>query len=254
MKSSQLYLSTVDPQAGDLARQYGLGLEIAEFCTAWNLDDEFPAADQAVRREGAGISRFTLHGPYSELYPCAVDRKARALARDRFLQAIRAAALYGADKLILHGGFDPHLYYPIWFREQSILFFRDFIREVPENLTLCLENVLEPEPSYLLDIIRAVDSPRLRLCLDVGHANAYSQASPLNWVCQAGDLISHFHLHNNDGTQDSHSPLPQGTIPMKRLLEKISLSCPHATMTLELPEAASSLVWLREEKILEEEV
>ena len=51
MKKDKLYLSTIDPKAQELARQYGLGLEIAEYCTAWNMDDEFPQTDAAVREK-----------------------------------------------------------------------------------------------------------------------------------------------------------------------------------------------------------
>ena len=41
MNPSQLYLSTIDPLAGDIARQEGLGGEIAEFCSAVNADEYF---------------------------------------------------------------------------------------------------------------------------------------------------------------------------------------------------------------------
>ena len=104
MDKNQLYLSAIDPHAARLARKYGLGLELSEFCTAWNLDDEFEETDRLVRKEMEGISRFTLHGPFNELFPCAVDRKARALAFSRYVQTIEIAAHYGIKKLIFHGG------------------------------------------------------------------------------------------------------------------------------------------------------
>ena len=253
MKRNTLYLSTIDPQAHDLARQWGLGLEIAEFCTAWNLDDEFPQTDRKVRRQLQGISRAVLHGPYNELFPCAIDRRARALAADRYLQAIETALRYGIHKLVIHAGFDPYLYFSQWFIPQSVLFFRDFLKDVPGDVELCLENVLEPQPSYLTQIIRQVDDPRLRMCLDVGHAQAYSEISPVDWVLEAQDCLSHFHIHTNNGLQDQHGPLFQGVIPMEALLQQIALRCPQASVTLELPQAESSLVWLQEKKILEEE-
>lgn len=253
MKKQSLYLSTVDENAGDLARKYGLGLELAEFCTAWNLDDEFPQTDVKIRKESRDIHRFTVHGPYNELFPCAIDRKARALAAQRFRQAIDIARGYGAKKLVLHAGFNPWLYYPIWFTEQSILFFRDFVRYIPEDMTVCLENVLETEPKMMTDILRAVDSPRLRMCLDVGHANAYSKVKPEGWIRECQDVLSHFHIHNNDGTRDSHSGLTDGTIPMQTLFAQIEDQCPRASVTLELPDAAASLAWMNEMHLMEEE-
>ena len=37
MKKDQLFLSTIAPDAAEEARRHGLGLEIAEYCTAWNI-------------------------------------------------------------------------------------------------------------------------------------------------------------------------------------------------------------------------
>ena len=253
MKKEKLYLSTVDENAGDLSRKYGLGLELAEFCTAWNLDDEFPQTDEKIRKESQGIDRFTIHGPYNELFPCAIDRRARALARDRFCQTLEIARHYGVHKVVFHAGFNPWLYYPIWFTEQSIVFFKDFVREIPEDITVCLENVLEDTPAMMTDIIRAVDSPRLRMCLDVGHANAYSKVKPETWITECRDVLDHFHIHNNDGTRDSHSALTEGTIPMADLLAQIECLCPRATLTLELPDGAASLDWMSKNHLLEEE-
>ena len=252
MKKENLYLSTVDSRAGELARKYGLGLELAEFCTAWNLDDEFPQTDAKVRKEMAGLDRFTLHGPYNELFPCAIDKKARRLARDRYLETLDIARGYGIRKIILHGGFNPYLYFPIWFTEQSTLFFKDFVRDIPEDMTVCLENVLEPEPKVLTDILQAVDDPRLRMCLDVGHAQAYSEVSPEGWIRQAWDFIAHFHVHNNDGTHDLHGPLMDGVISMPSLFKNIQQLCPEATVTLEIPDAASSLLYMQKNHLLEE--
>ena len=84
MENHRFYLSTISADAADTARRYGLGLEIAEYCTAYNMDGHFPETDAAVREKLAGIARATLHAPFSELFPCAIDPRARALAADRF--------------------------------------------------------------------------------------------------------------------------------------------------------------------------
>ena len=41
MKKQRVYLSTIDPEAGSIARAQGLGVEIAEYCTASNMDEHF---------------------------------------------------------------------------------------------------------------------------------------------------------------------------------------------------------------------
>ena len=239
MKREQIYLSTVDPRAGELARELGLGVEIAEYCTAWNMDREYPQTDERLRGALAGNPRRILHGPFNELFPCAIDPEARDLAARRYRQAIALARDYGADKVVIHAGFNPWLYYPVWFREQSAVFWREFLAEDP-GVEIVLENVLEQEPEWMTDILRAVDSPRLRLCLDVGHVNAYSPVDAAQWLRRCAPWISHFHLHNNNGTRDAHDPLFRGSIPMEELLTLAGELCPEATFTLELPDAENS--------------
>ena len=239
MKREQIYLSTVDPRAGELARELGLGVEIAEYCTAWNMDREYPQTDERLRGALAGNPRRILHGPFNELFPCAIDPEARDLAARRYRQAIALARDYGADKVVIHAGFNPWLYYPVWFREQSAVFWREFLAEEP-GVEIVLENVLEQEPEWMTEILRAVDSPRLRLCLDVGHVNAYSPVDTAQWLRRCAPWISHFHLHNNNGTRDAHDPLFRGSIPMEELLTLAGELCPEATFTLELPNAENS--------------
>ena len=248
MMKENIYLSTIDTAAASLAREYGLGIEIAEYCTAWNMDREFSAVDPLVRESLKGISRSTLHGPYNELFPCAIDPKAKELAAFRYRQAIDLAKKYGSKKVIVHGGYNPWIYYPVWYVEQSILFWKEFLQEDP-GVEIVVENVLETEPQWLLDIIKGVDDPRLKLCLDVGHVNAYSAIPLEEWLKSWAPYISHFHVHNNDGTRDQHNPLTEGSIPMKKLFAMIDELCPDATATLELMEGKSSVQWLEEERI-----
>lgn len=244
--TDRIYLSTIDPEAGNVARQYGLGVEIAEFCTAWNMDRELPAVEKTLEETLTGISRRVLHGPFNELFPCAIDPKARQLAAFRFSQAAALAQVYGAGKLVLHGGFNPQMYYPQWYVEQSVLFWKDFLKTLPEGLTVCVENVLEPAPDMLLDIVRGVGNPRLRLCLDLGHVNAYSKIPAKTWLTECGAYLSHLHIHNNDGTWDTHSALYEGTLPIRELLE-IAMGQEGVTATLELPDCLPSVKWLLEE-------
>ena len=241
------YISTTASDAHEAALRHGLGIEIAEFCTAWNMDDEFTETDPRVRRSLEGVSRSLLHGPFNELFPCAIDRQARALAARRYRQAIALAKNYGADKVIIHAGYNPWIYYPVWYVEQSVVFWKEFLEEDP-GLDLVLENVLETEPQWLPDILAGVDHPRLKMCLDVGHVNAYSPHSVKVWLETCAPWISHFHIHNNDGSRDAHCPLKEGTIPMAEMLTLAEALCPEATFTLELFEAEDSVRWLKERK------
>ena len=96
-----------------------------------------------------------------------------------------------------------------------------------------------------------MNDPRLRLCLDIGHVNAYSKVSVMEWLELCAPWISHFHVHNNDGTADRHCALFEGTIPMADFLRRAEALCPGATFTLELMEDGASVTWLADEGLLE---
>jgi sugar phosphate isomerase/epimerase len=198
-----------------------------------------------VKKKLEGVSQRLLHAPYNELFPCAIDKKARELAAYRYRQAIDLAKCYGAKKVIIHGGYNSRIYFPVWYVEQSIVFWKVFLETDP-GVQIVLENVLEDDPQWLLDIVKGVDDPRLRLCLDVGHVNAYSALPVMDWLEMWAPYISHFHIHNNDGSRDQHSPLTEGTIPMLQLLTRAQERCPEATYTLELMQDRSSVAWLAE--------
>lgn len=248
MNNERMYLSTIAPDAKIVAQEYGFGLEIAEYCTAWNMDEKFADVDSVVKKKMDGISASILHAPYNELFPCAIDKMARKLAAYRYRQAIDLSKRYGAHKVVIHGGYNGRIYYPVWYVEQSILFWKDFLQEDP-GVEIVLENVFETDPQWLLDIVQGVDHPRLKMCLDVGHVNAYSPISAMEWLEICGPVLDHFHIHNNDGTQDQHSQLNHGQIPMKELLIRIEQLCPRATVTLELMKTRPSVQWLVENSL-----
>ena len=249
MTKDKLYLSTIDGNAQEIARGHGFGLEIAEYCTAWNMDEKFLETDTAVRQKLTGIQNRILHAPFNELFPCAIDPKARALAADRYRQAIGLARDYGATKVVIHGGYNPRIYYPVWYVEQSVLFWKAFLEE-DLGVEIVLENVLEETPDMLLNIVKGVGEPRLKLCLDVGHVNAYSSVPVMEWLAQWAPWVSHFHIHNNDGSADQHEALANGTVPVKDLFAHAEFMCPDATCTLELIEGESSVRWLKENDLL----
>lgn len=249
MKKETIYLSTISTDAPCVAREHSFGLELAEFCTAWNMDEKFIHVDSVVKKKLEGIPRSLLHAPYNELFPCAIDKKARALAAERYRQATDLATRYGSRKVIIHGGYNPRIYFPVWYVKQSVLFWQDFLRDNP-GVEIVLENVLEDDPRWLLDIVAGVDDPRLRLCLDIGHVNAYSSVPLTDWLVLWAPYLSHLHIHNNDGSRDAHNALNEGTIPIKELLLQAQHLCPDATYTLELMNDAPSVVWLQENDLI----
>ena len=247
---TKYYISTIDENADALAKEYGLGLEIAEFCTAWNLDEKREEIEPIIKGHLESSDRFVLHGPFNELFPCAIDKKIRAVAYERYKQTVEEAKNCGIKKIVIHGGYNPRIYYQQWYTPESIPFWQEFLSEIPDDMVLCLENVFEEEIWMLADIVRAVNDKRIRMCLDIGHVNAYSQVPVENWIEECADIIEHFHIHNNDGTWDYHCQLFDGSMDMEKVLKLIDEKCPNASITLELVESAPSVQWLKEKKMI----
>ena len=247
MKKERLFLSTIADDAVQTAREFGLGVELAQFCLAENMD-KTPPDVQASLDAALEVPRRVLHAPFAELCPAAIDPLVREVAKRRFLQAAALAKRYGAEKMVVHSGFIPLVYYPEWFAPQSAAFWREFLNDV-DGLTLCVENVMETSPDALRQIAEQVNDPRLRICFDVGHAFCQSgELAP--WLDALAPYISHVHLHNNHGSFDEHLGLPDGTLDMAAVIRQLEALAPQATYTLEVRSARASVEWLLKEGLL----
>ena len=159
--------------------------------------------------------------------------------------------------MIVHANYIADLYYPGWFVNRHVEFWKRFLGEHKEDITICLENVMENEPDLLQEIIKQVGDPRFRMCLDVGHANLTPMA-PIDWLRMCAPYISHYHIHNNDGPAglprrnmgDKHSALGKGNIDMLTLLRTAEQLTPDATAAIESYEPEESVRWLAENGLI----
>ena len=253
MRRELVYVSSIGEDCCEAAREFGVGIELAQFCTAARLDG-VPAEpwEIPVERCLAAADRFVLHGPFNELTPAAIDPLVLDVTKKRYRQAIEKAHATDIQKLVLHAGFLPLVYYPEWFIDRSIAVWRELLRDVPEDMTVCLENVLEPEPQLLTAIMQAIRDPRLRICLDLGHANTCaSEIPPEDWLRACAPYLSHVHLHNNQGDRDLHAALFDGVMDIEGLFFMLEELSPRATCTLELTQDSPSLDWLENKHLLE---
>ena len=237
-----IYLSEMDARAAALARERGLGLETIAFCVPERLEDEAFIQDKAA--ELRDFAKVSLHAPYAELFPCAIDLQVREVARRRLRRAGEICARLGIRRMIAHTGCAPRMYFPEWYVPRSVEFWRDLLRELPENVELLLENVLDPNPSELAAIIDGVNDPRLGACLDVGHANVYSPVAAVEWARILGTRIRHVHLHNNDGTVDAHAAPNAGTVDVRALLAALERCAPDADICIESRDVPACLDFL----------
>ncbi len=126
MRREGLYIATIAADAERVAKAYDAGLELNALCMPDALDWSAARQDARLHAQMGGLlgERCILHGPYAEIFPCAIDPRARQLAMDRLLTAARAALRCGIRRMVAHAGFLPNVYMPEWFVPQSAAFWR----------------------------------------------------------------------------------------------------------------------------------
>lgn len=247
----KLHISTIDPSARGLALRFGTGIESAHFCWAQYMDLELDKHFEKARADMSGISSLWFHAPFAELSPSAIDPRVLALTRERYLSSIRIAGELGIKRIVIHSGYIPKVYFPEYFVERSIEFWKELMKGLPGDILIALENVMDETPDMLVQIAREADDKRLGLCLDIGHANCSNGGvSPIGWLEAMREYLVHVHIHNNFGERDTHNALPEGSIPMEETLLAISELCPEATLTIENMNSLPSLEWLCEKGFL----
>ena len=249
----RLYIATFTENSVEAARCYGIGLELNHTCISENLDDapevrQSLLAQMASDIEKSGTQNLFMHGPFTEIYPAAIDPRAREFGRKRLDQAFEAARSLNIHNMVVHNGWLPFIYFKEWQAEKGSEFWMDYIEDKPADFRIYVENVLEDEPYMMADMMKKIDDPRIRLCLDVGHAHAVTSADiPVEtWIEVLSPWLGHFHLHNNDGTGDQHNIFAEGTMDMDKILRTIRANCSKdVTFTIEAREAVACTEWLK---------
>ena len=238
-------------KAAEVCEAERLGIEIQSFYDP-DYSVRTPDAVERHKRIVEKISLRSFHGPFGDLCAGSFDVMVRDLARYRYLGAVTIAEQLGVTHLVLHHGYVPKTSHPPRWLERCTLFWREFLEETPEHISIHLENHLEHDATLMADLIAEVNSERLSICLDIGHAHCCSVQTVIQWIEQLRDKIGYVHLHDNHGDKDEHLPLGQGNIPLVDTCNALERHAPDAIWAIETsPDGVGpSLAWLREHGFL----
>ena len=249
---SRLAIATCCPGWKQIAGEFGVGIELDQYCQAVNMDgDKSEKVKAVIEKDLKQYKGLVLHAPFNELFPAAIDPRARELAMERYRQAADLAHHFGIRRMVVHSGYMPHVYFKEWHIPRSVEFWTEFMKDQPEDFEICIENVLDDEPDMMAAIARDAADPRIGLCYDAGHANIVSDRDQDDWLRTMAPYLKHLHIHNNDGNKDLHRALTDGTLDMERLLDGVLQQCaPDTTVTAEILSDRASFVWLRQQGYL----
>ena len=172
----------------------------------------------------AGL-KTTVHGPFFDLSPGALDRRILEVTRDRFHQALDTAVLFAPEHMVFHANYDDRqrwAYREEWLRI-SLETWRPLAGRAGElGIRLVLENTHEECPEEIEPLLAALASEGVGFCFDAGHASAFGRAGLLDWLEVLGPYLSALHLHDNHGDRDEHLAIGQGSIDFRSLFLRLA--------------------------------
>ncbi len=226
-------------KAVDIANKLNCGIEISRFGRLSDIEENFKQRKIEYKKilddfEG----ELTLHGFFSNLNIAAKDPLIASVSLKRYYQSLELAQYFDVSLVVFHTCYNNLLkqkqYQEMYFLN-NVEFYNEFIKEFEASgIMATIENVHEPSPDLIRNLIAAVNSPYLGATIDIGHCNLHSNTDPTHWIKEYGIMLKHMHFHNNDTTEDSHSSLLNGTLDIKKILTSLKEIQLYPTITFEI--------------------
>ena len=208
----------------NLANELGCGVEISRF-PMFLTEEEKQLAIYKTKKSFENFNgELTLHSYFYDLNIASRDPEIERISQLRFQQALDVAIEMNIKTVLFHSGYNAfkHRDYQTQFSGWSLDFWKDFVKKFEQaGIIAVIENVLEETPEKNLYIIEAVNSQNLKLSLDIGHANVYSNVPIKEWIKSYSKHLYHMHLHNNFGDDDSHFSVLKGSINFEEVLNTL---------------------------------
>ena len=201
-------------------------LELQDFIMPDNLEKNRECLIGQYKKLLADYSGIlTIHGPYIDLYSTSFDPMIKRVSIIRYRQALMIASELNAKAIVIHSDYDNNkIYdgYDDYLYEENIKLWQDLMKEFEsQKIMAVMENVLNKNPYVIKKIVEKINSPYLKACLDIGHANVHGEIDLLEWVKIYGDDLAYVHLHDNHGEKDQHLPIGEGKINFLEFFKEI---------------------------------
>ena len=190
----------------------------------------------ATLLKGEGLA-CTLHAPFHDLIPGALDPGILAASRAKLQKAFELIPIFAPRAIVCHLNFEPDKHGGAkeerWFA-QSLATWQGLLAIAQAHDTpMMLENTYEKSPAQLKRMLMALDSPLARFCLDVGHVTAFARNSWRDWLPELVPWLGQLHLHDNDGATDSHLAVGEGIFDFEALFAYLHAQGLAPLVTLE---------------------
>jgi sugar phosphate isomerase/epimerase len=200
--------------------------------------DDLPAAglETVARLLAATGRRPTVHAPFFDLSPGAMEPMVRQITLQRLTQALQAAGRLGAHLMVVHPGYDRWRYPKLaaaWTEQAAATFTPLVVLAEQLDCRLALENIYEDTPATLTALADRLDGRWFGHCFDIGHWRLFGTTPQAEWLAAIAPRLLHLHLHDNRGQHDDHLPVGEGEIDFDPLLRRLASLPAAPSITLE---------------------
>lgn len=167
---------------------------------------------------------LSIHAPFMDLSPGAVDSKVREATIERFSQVLDISEVLKPKAVVFHSGYEKWKYalnIDLWL-EKSLKTWQPLnTRAASIGVKIAIENIFEDEPTNLKLLIEHMNSDNFGICFDTGHFNLFSRVPLDIWIASLKPYIIELHLHDNDKSSDQHLPVSDGTFDFNEFFDLI---------------------------------
>lgn len=194
---------------------------------------EYQEVAKALTKAGL---RCTLHAPFFDLAPGALDAHILAATRNKLGKAFDLIELFQPVSVVCHLNYeeDKHGYkQAAWFSASLTTWQELLTKAVAHNVPLMLENTYETGPEQHKKMLSALDSPFAGFCLDVGHVTSFAKNTWQDWLPALTPWLGQLHLHDNHGDRDAHLAPGRGSFDFSGLFSYLKEHRLQPIITLE---------------------
>jgi len=230
-----------DERVRDKFIEWGIGVELSAFSMPQFLDER--ALPQAIRHAEHLLKDFNLpvsmHGAFYNLQVMARDPWLVDVVFKRLLQSMEIANRLGVEYVVVHSNYVPYRipnYKQKWL-EKHIDFWSKLVPYAEQyGVKLMIENTQEPDASYIGGIVKALNHPNFKVCLDTGHTHCFTKSGiPVrDWVRDYGEHLGYIHLHSNHGDKDAHIAYTDGNMDFGGFFEALDTLPEYPQMIIEV--------------------
>lgn len=222
----------------DIIQQNQLNLEI--FFDAKSLDSIQTQDLIKLKRALFYEPSLSIHAPFMDLSPGAVDPKIREVTLLRFNQIFNIAEFLNSEAVVFHSGYEKWKYafkVEVWLEGSLITWEKLLPIAEKTKIKIAIENIFEEDPYSLSLLMEKINSAYFGVCFDTGHFNLFSKKSLKEWIDSLGKYIIEFHLHDNNKNFDEHLAIGDGTFEFENLFRLLNHKNYIFTIEAHSPEA-----------------